>query len=197
MRDLFRSNRHALEIRERAPGASPTAAHVLLVLAHFADGHDGTNIRPGNERVAAITGKSLPVIERAIRELLDLGELIRVNGSAHRGSAACYRLNLSKRPSSTTAFSGEKGHRPRRQRPSSTMAHPSDQDAAALADARSAGVRPSTEHYVQAIRLAGSQVAIDEIVGHLRGEYGDDVVGKGDLPAAISAALDEWCEAHT
>src|SRR3954453_7724204 len=116
-RDPFRAAKRALELREREPEASPTAAHVLIVLAYFADGDDGTNIRPTNERVAAITGKSVRVVERAIAELLERGELIRVNGAAHRGSAACYRLNLQKSPSSTSGYRAEKARRGRRQSP--------------------------------------------------------------------------------
>jgi hypothetical protein len=138
-RDAFRSMRHAFELLEREPAASQTAAHVFGVLAFFADGYDGTNIRPTNERVAAITGRSVRVVERAIAELLDLGELIRVNGSAHRGSAACYRLNFDKKARRPRRALGvEKARRPRRQSPPPTSAHHSDQGHATPAKAGSA-----------------------------------------------------------
>lgn len=135
--DAFRAIRHGAELLDREPGASPTAAHVLLVLATFADGHDGRNIRPTNERVAAITGKSVRVVERAISELIELGELVRTNGPAHRGSAACYRLNLDKKARRPRrAIGGEKARRPRRESPSSTSAHLRDQGTAPRAAAR-------------------------------------------------------------
>jgi DNA-binding MarR family transcriptional regulator len=93
----FRAVKHARRALERAPYLSPTAAHVLLVAATFGDGRTGANIRPSTQTLAGLTGYSRRTIARALAELQEADELIRVNGPAHRGSAACYRLNLTRK----------------------------------------------------------------------------------------------------
>lgn len=69
-------------------------AQVFSVLATFADGDTGRNARPSTARLMAITYLSRPTVTRALARLVDLGEIARTSGAAHRGSAACYTINL-------------------------------------------------------------------------------------------------------
>jgi hypothetical protein len=88
-RNAYTTMQAARSLRERQPDASPSHVAVALALASFADGATGTSIRPGAERIAAITGLNLQTVHRRIRWLVQRGELRR-DKHAWRGSAACY-----------------------------------------------------------------------------------------------------------
>lgn len=60
-------------------------------MATYAHGYSGTNIRPGFELLAELTGYSKSNVRRAIRWLEQHGEVERTL-EGHRGSAACFRL---------------------------------------------------------------------------------------------------------
>lgn len=79
----------ARSLRERHPEVQPSHVAVALALATFADGPTGTNIRPGAQRIAAITGLNVQTVYRRIRWLVQHAELRR-DKHAWPGSAACY-----------------------------------------------------------------------------------------------------------
>jgi hypothetical protein len=79
----------ARSLRERHPDASPSLVAVALAAATFADGPTGTMIRPSHDRLAAITGLSVPRVHKLMQRLVKIGELRR-DKQAWRGSAACY-----------------------------------------------------------------------------------------------------------
>jgi len=87
--DAFRTIRAARALTERHPDAPTSVATVALTLATFANGRTGTSIRPGFDRVAAITGLHEQTVKRAVAWLVERGELRRDN-TARPGSAACF-----------------------------------------------------------------------------------------------------------
>ena len=64
----------------------PNLKIVLLAYADAAE-HDGTEIWPGWERIAAMTGYSRTTVARLTTELLELGVLVKT-GSGYRGHRA-------------------------------------------------------------------------------------------------------------
>lgn len=69
--------------------------NLKLVLLSYADAaeHDGTDIWPGWDRIATMTGYSRPTVARLTSELKTLGVLIQV-GKGHTGRRAEYRIDL-------------------------------------------------------------------------------------------------------
>jgi hypothetical protein len=107
--DAFATIRRARSLRERHPDAPLSAVLVALCLATFADGKSGTNIRPGFDLIAEITGFSVSTVQRAVRWLERHDELRR-DKQGHRGSAACFTF-IGGKPVTSDALSDEKaGH---------------------------------------------------------------------------------------
>ena len=70
----------------------PNQRLVLLAYADAAE-HDGTEIWPGHERLASMTGYSRTQVERITRDLITAGVLIRVS-KGYRGRRARFRIPL-------------------------------------------------------------------------------------------------------
>jgi hypothetical protein len=87
--NAYTTMQRARSLRERHPDASPSHVAIALALASFADGPTGTMIRPGYQRIAAITGLNVQTVHRGIRWLVQRGELRR-DKDAWRGSAGCF-----------------------------------------------------------------------------------------------------------
>ena len=87
--NAYTTMQRARSIRERHPDASPSLVAVALAMATFADGATGTSIRPGHDRIAAITGLSVKTVHNLVPWLVRRGELRR-DKPAWPGSAACY-----------------------------------------------------------------------------------------------------------
>lgn len=69
---------------------------MAFVLGSYAD-PDGSRVRPGNEVLAAVTGKGVRTVRRLLADLLELGliELVTRGGGRGRvGHASVYRLTL-------------------------------------------------------------------------------------------------------
>src|SRR5689334_15830048 len=96
-RNAFAAQHRAATLLERHPTAGPRAAHVLLMLSTFADGDTGRNARPSRAVLCELTGYGTATVTRALRRLVELGEVTRTNRAAHRGSTACYTINLEHR----------------------------------------------------------------------------------------------------
>lgn len=88
--------RRALD-QASACGSAP-GAHVLLVLAWYAD-PDGGNVRPSVPRITRETGLGERTVQRALRHLERLGFLTPERRSA--GKATAYRLTLHPRQPDT------------------------------------------------------------------------------------------------
>jgi hypothetical protein len=154
--DAYAPLRHARELRLRHPTVSRGAAELYLLMATFAN-PDGSSIRPTNELLARLAGKTERTVERAIAELLLLqpAELIRTNGPAHKGSAACYSMPLS--PTVASGFETRKARQQRREsptvvspKPDSSVGPPTNTNPSpsARADARAGwdlGVNPGMQ----------------------------------------------------
>ena len=91
--DAFSTLRRARSLHERHPHAPSSVLHVALVMATYADGRTGRNIRPGYENLARATGLHIQTVKRAIGWLERHGELWRVK-EGHNGSAACFTYRL-------------------------------------------------------------------------------------------------------
>ena len=91
--DAFTTIRHARDLKRRHPKAPRSAAHVLLVLATYANGRTGSNIRPGHELVEEHVGLERNAVRLAIQWLIEHGELRR-DKPGHNGSAAHYTIPL-------------------------------------------------------------------------------------------------------
>jgi hypothetical protein len=85
----FATIRAARTLRERHPDAPPSAAHVALAMATYANGRTGTSIRPGVANLVEDTGLHPDTVQRAIQWLVRREELRR-DKAGHRGSAACF-----------------------------------------------------------------------------------------------------------
>lgn len=85
----FTTINRARTLRERHPDAPPSACHVALFMATYADGKSGTSIRPGFEAIEEGTGLSRRGVQMAVRWLEDHDE-IRREREARRGSAALF-----------------------------------------------------------------------------------------------------------
>ena len=70
----------------------PNLKLVLLAYADAAE-HDGTEIWPGHERLASMTGYSRSQVERNTRDLVERGVLVRVE-KGHRGRRATFLIPL-------------------------------------------------------------------------------------------------------
>jgi Helix-turn-helix domain len=122
--------RWARDVRRRHPDLSPAAAHVYLVMATYADGRTGGDIRPSYATVADLTGHHMLTVRRAVHRLIALGELERVGGGNGRGSAALFRIPMPKKEVLQMAPSGvRKGgatstsHQPDQSAPASPAPH--------------------------------------------------------------------------
>lgn len=87
--DAFATIRRARSLRQRHPDASPAVSLVALHAATYADGHNGTRIWPGHERIARETGLNRQTVQKSIRWLRQRGEL-RLDKAGRRGSASAY-----------------------------------------------------------------------------------------------------------
>jgi hypothetical protein len=113
--DAFATIRRARSLRERQPDAPASTVLVALVLATYANGRTGTNIRPGLELVADLTGVTLRQVRRHVAWLEERGELRR-DKEGHRGSAACFTYLGGKEVAHDHLY--EKGGHPRQERQS-------------------------------------------------------------------------------
>lgn len=89
--DAFSTIRHARALRDRHPDAPRTAAHILLLLATYANGRTGSSIRPGHALIGQHTGLGRNAVRLALRWLEAHGEL-RCDKRGHNGSAAHYSI---------------------------------------------------------------------------------------------------------
>lgn len=73
---------------------TPTEKHVALTMSTWSDS-DGTNVYPGTKKLCQATGRSEPVILRALSSLRQAGFAERVydrSGNGRRGIYDVYRL---------------------------------------------------------------------------------------------------------
>lgn len=86
-RDAFSTIRAAMSMPERHPEALPSVCQVALVMATFATGQTGADIRPGLSRLVELTHLDRGTVRRAIKWLEKHGEIRRVkDGRSARGN---------------------------------------------------------------------------------------------------------------
>ncbi|RYF60687.1 MAG: helix-turn-helix domain-containing protein [Comamonadaceae bacterium] len=83
-----------LKRRGVAEGLTPTAHHIALTLATYADA-DGQGIRPSYETLTRVTGRSRGTVADALKRLRDTGWIVQVSkGSGTTRRASVYRLSI-------------------------------------------------------------------------------------------------------
>ena len=185
--DPFAAIRWARELHEREPAASALAAHVLLVLATYADG-DGRNCWPSRAAIAAHVRRGPTQVSGALRELQDRGEITRANGHAHTGSSAAWHLNLAKRAAGQPNAVDVRERSASRKRafgPPATTYH--DQAPPARAGALASALDVIAGSTLDEIARGD---AFDEVCKLLGLDSRAIVRGDAELPAEIEAAFE-------